>query len=114
MFRALCKRRHVGIRYERYAHAITASVVANVHRTRDEDLIISPFDFVRDEESNQKLERKRKAKAFVNKIIKGLPITATRETLLDKRARAIADLQADGYVDAESIFDELFPHLKGG
>jgi hypothetical protein len=111
-FRALCKRRNVRIRYERYAHALTASAVYNVNRHSADDPIISAFDFVRDEEASEKREHLLKAKRFVKKVIGGMPIMTPMEKLLEKRLAVIADLKASGYKDGEAIFDECFPHLK--
>ena len=50
MFSALCKRRNVKIKYERFANAQTAAAVYNVNRGKADDPIVQPFDFVRDDE----------------------------------------------------------------
>ena len=57
MFQALCNRRNVRIKYERFANAQTAAAVYNVNRVKADDPIISAMDFVRDEESSRKKER---------------------------------------------------------
>jgi hypothetical protein len=110
-FQALCKRRNIRIRYERYAHSITASVVANVNRGQD-DAVIHPFDFVRDDESARKKEERNKAKRYAKKVIGNLPPTTPQEKMQEIRTKAIADLKASGHSDAEEIFDSCWPSLK--
>ena len=111
MFQALCKRRNVRIKYERYAHAITASVVANVNRGKAEDPTIAPFDFVRDEESSRKKEHLERAKKHCKKVM-NVPPGTTSERIQEIRRAAIKDLEASGYKNAEQIFDECWPSLK--
>jgi hypothetical protein len=111
MFQALCKRRNVRIKYERLANALTASVVANVNRSNADDPVIVPFDFVRDDESAQRKERLNAAKRHCRKVL-NVPPKTSREKIVEIRGKAIKDLEAAGYPDAEQIFDSCWPHLK--
>lgn len=111
-FRELAKRRNVAIRYERYANAMTASAVYNVHRGSEDSPVVSAFDFIRDEESARKLERLREAKRHYKTVIGQMPMTTPRAKFLDVRRRAIADVRAIGFNNAEAIFDEVWPSLK--
>ena len=111
-FKELAKRRNVRIRYERYANALTASAVYNVHRTGEDAPVVTAFDFVRDEEASAKLEKVREGKRYIKKVIGGLPMTTPRSRFIEVRRKAIADLQASGYNDPEALFDEVWPHLK--
>jgi hypothetical protein len=110
MFQALCKRRNVRIKYERLANALTASVVANVNRSKADDPIIQPFDFIRDGESAQKKERLDAAKRHCKKVM-NVPSGTSREKIMEIRGRAIKDLEAAGYENAENIMDSCWPHL---
>jgi len=111
-FQALARRRNIRIKYERFANALTASAVYNANRHSAEDPVITAMDFVRDEAQSEKREKILTAKRFINKVISSLPITTPREVLVEKRKKAIQDLQASGYQEAEIIFDECFPSLK--
>ncbi len=66
MFQALCKRRNIRIRYERYAHAMTASAVYNVNRANRDDRLLMPMDFVRVEtpEDRRKDEEEHNRRAL--------------------------------------------------
>jgi hypothetical protein len=111
-FHELAKRRNVAIRYERYASALTAAAVYNVHRGSVDDQVVAAYDFVRPEAEAIKLEKVREGKRHINKVICGLPMTTTRAKLLDVRRKAIIDLKASGYQDPEAMFNECWPHLK--
>jgi hypothetical protein len=111
MFQALCKRRNVGIRYERYANALTASAVYNSIRGSEDSPTICAFDFIRDEKESIKLEKLREGKKFCKKVIGQLPMTTPRSKFLDVRRKAIIDLAASGYEDPETLFDSVWPHL---
>jgi hypothetical protein len=111
-FQALCKRRNTRIKYERYANALTASAVYNVNRHSDDTPAISAFDFIRDDASAEKADKLRKAKMFCKKVIAGLGMSATKEKMVEVRAKAIVDLKASGYENAEEIFDGCWPSLR--
>jgi hypothetical protein len=111
MFVALCKRRNIHIRYQQYANAITAAAVYNTNRSKAEDPIVEALDFVRDEKSRAKKERLDKAKNHCRKVMM-VPSGTPREKILEIRLRAIKDLEASDYSDAEQIFDSCWPSLK--
>jgi len=110
-FNALCKRRNIRIRYERYAHAITASAIYNCNRADADASIVTAFDFIRTEEDAEKLEKLNKAKRFIKQAL-ALPLGTDRAKFLEVRGKVIQDLKASGYQDAEQIVDESFPSLK--
>ena len=110
-FNALCTRRNIRIRYERYANAITAAAVYNANRRSSDDAIVSAFDFVRDEQESEKQERLLKAKKFVRQAL-ALPLGTSREKFLEVRIKVVADLKASGYDDATQIVDDCFPSLR--
>lgn len=112
MFQALCKRRNIGIRYDRYANALTASAVYNTNRSSEESPILTAFDFIRDEEQAARLEKLREAKRFVKTAIGQMPMTTPRAKFIEIRRKAITDLTASGYDNAEAIFDSVWPSLK--
>ncbi len=110
-FRALCKRRNIRIKYERYANALTASAVYNVNRRSEETPTVTAFDFIRDEIDAEKKEQRNKAKSFV-KTAFNVRLGTPMEKILEIKVKVIADLKAAGYTDAEEIVYECFPHLK--
>jgi hypothetical protein len=112
MFQALCKRRNIRIKYERYAHAQTAAAVYNTARTKADDPTVHPFDFVRDEESQRKKEELGKFRAFAQRAIGVLPIGTVQEKILEVRLKAVKDLEVAGCKDAEGLMDSVWPHLK--
>jgi hypothetical protein len=111
-FNALCKRRNIKIRYERYANAITASAIYNCNCPDRDTPLVTAFDFVRDEKDTEKREKLLKAKRFVKDTLGGLPFGIERAKFLEMRFKVIADLVASGYDDAEQIVDECFPTLN--
>ena len=111
MFQALCKRRNIRLKYERFANAQTAAAVYNTSRAKDAP-IIQPFDFVRDEESQRKKDELDKFKAFAKRAIGVLPIDVAQEKVLEVRLKAIKDLEAAGCRDAEGLMDSVWPNLK--
>ena len=112
MFQALCKRRNIRIRYERFANAQTAAAVYNTNRHSVEDPLVEPFDFIRDDESAQRKERLMKAKRYINRALGAFPLSTTREKILEIRQKAITDLKASGYADAEQIVNAMYPNLQ--
>lgn len=111
-FKELAKRRNIGIRYDRYANALTASAVYNTNRSSEESPILTAFDFIRDEEQAAKLEKLREAKRFIKTAIGQMPMTTPRAKFLEIRRKSIADLTASGYSNAVDIFDSVWPSLK--
>jgi hypothetical protein len=112
MFQALCKRRNIRLKYERYANALTASAVYNTARTKADDPTVHPFDFVRDEESQRNKDELEKLKAFARRTIGVLPIGTTLEKILEVRMKVIKDIEVAGCRDAEGLVDGVWPHLK--
>jgi hypothetical protein len=112
MFKALCRRRNVGIRYNRYAAAMTASAVYNVNRGSPDAPILTAFDFIRPEEDAIRLQKIRETEQYIKTVIGHLPMTTPREKYLDVRRKVIIDLAASGNADAEELFDRVWPHLK--
>jgi hypothetical protein len=112
MFQELAKRRNTRIRYDRYAAGMTAAAVYNVNRAGDDAPVITAFDFVRDDAAAAKLEKLREAKRFVKSAIGQMPMMTPRTKLLEIRSKAITDLTASGYNNAEAIFDSVWPTLK--
>jgi hypothetical protein len=112
-FNALCKRRNIGIRYERYANAIVAAAVYNVNRHDADAPVVTAFDFVRDEKDSEAREKQLKAKRFVRQAL-ALPLGTSREKFLEVRIKVVEDLKASGYENAVQIVDECFPSLKDG
>jgi hypothetical protein len=111
MFQALCIRRNVRIRYERFANALTAASVYNVHRATDDSPIISAFDFVREPDPDR--EQTQQIKRLIKNVVGSMPAGSAREKYLEVRERTIASLVTQGRTDAEAIFDQCWPSLKG-
>ena len=110
MFNALCRRKRIRYKYERLAHALTASAVYNCNRASKDSPIIQPFDFVREVD---KAEEERLAiMAIIRKAIGEAAAKASREKLLRIRANVIASLGMRGRTDGEKLFDECWPTLK--
>lgn len=112
MFQALCKRRNVRIKYERFANAQTAAAVYNVHRRKVEDQVVEAMDFVRDDEQARERDELRKARTFAQRAIGMLKMGTPLEKIMEVRRKAIADLAASGRKDAEEIMNEMWPTLK--
>jgi len=112
MFLALGKRRVIGQRYERYAHALTASAVYNTSRTKQDDPMVEPFDFVMTDEQSDAKARKARFTVFVKKAIGSMPMSTSMEKLLEVRSKVIKDLGVAGCEEPEKFFDSIWPHLK--
>lgn len=112
MFQALCKRRNVNIRYDRYANALTASAVYNTARTSEDMPVISAFDFIRDESEAIKIERTREVKKYIKQVIGQMPMSTSRTRYLEVRSKVINDLTRTGNENAEALFDSVWPSLK--
>jgi len=111
-FQALCKRRNIRIKYERYANALTTAAVYNSRRTKVDDPIVEAMDFVRDEKQALERESLRKARGYAQRAVGSLPMGTPLEKVLEVRRKAIADLKASGRKDAEEIMNEMWPTLK--
>lgn len=111
MFFALCKRRNVALKYERYANAQTAAAVYNVNRHNAEDPLVRAMDFVMDSEQSNKREELLKIKRFIRSSIQAVPMSAPRSKFLEVRRNVIQKLAAQGQ-DGETLFDHLWPSLK--
>jgi len=110
MFNALCRRKRIRYKYERLAHALTASAVYNCNRASKDSPVIQPFDFVREVD---KAEEERMAiVAIIRKAIGEAAAKAPREKLLRIRMNVIASLAKRGRTDGEAIFNEVWPTLK--
>lgn len=112
MFQALCKRRNVRIKYDRFANAMTAAAIYNVNRSSENDPMVRAFDFVMTDEQAKQREQRISFTRFIKKTIGGLPLHITPEGLRKKRLNVIADLRASGCTNPEEMFDEIWPHLK--
>ncbi len=112
MFQALCKRRNIAIRYDRYASALTASAVYNVHRGSADDPVVVAYDFIRPEAEAIALQKVRDTQRYVKQVIGQLPMSTPRAKYLEIRDKTIADLRVSGHSNAEELFDQVWPHLK--
>jgi hypothetical protein len=108
LFHALWKRRTVRLKYERFAAAQAAAATYNVNRGEDSP-IITAMDFVRDDDAQQEVERKREMRRTLNQLG---TIRGDRKKLLKMRSSMIASLKARGYYDAEEMCNEVWPSLK--
>lgn len=111
-FQALARRRAAGIKHLRYANALTASAVYNVNRSKADDPLIRPFDFVMDDEQAERREQKRRFTAYVHKALGHLPSGTTMEKTLSVRLKVIEDLRASGCADPEAFVNGIYPSLK--
>jgi hypothetical protein len=108
MFQALCRRRNVRLKHERFANALTASAVYNVNRGSDSPAL-SPFDFVR--EPDPQAEQTRAIKQQIRQAIGAMPCDTPKVKLLEIRERVINSLKSQGRHDAEQIWAECWPSL---
>lgn len=111
MFQALCHRRNIRIKYERFANAQTAAAVYNTARTSEDQPVVTAFDFVRDEEQSARRERNLQARRFIRSVVMSTPMNAGRNKFLEARANAIKKLKEGGFAEAEQVFNEMFPNL---
>lgn len=105
MFHALCKRRNIHFKYNRLAHAMTASAIYNVNRASSESPVVQPFDFIR--EPDPELERRNDIKRVIKEAV-GRAIITSPDKFQELRSRTIASLTAQGRKDAEQLFNECF------
>ncbi len=116
-FQALCKRRNLKFKMDRYAAAIPASAIYNVNRASTDAPLIEPMDFVREPDPyrEQSSEIKKAIRHSLRQLL-AMPCKGQRpvslEQLQDVRTRFINNLKAQGRDDAEALFDECMPSLK--
>lgn len=91
---------------------MTAAAVYNVNRGKTEDPMLTPYDFVRDEESSRKKEELQNVKRFIKKALGNQPMSTPREKLLEIRLKVITDVRASGREDAEQLVNECWPSLR--
>jgi hypothetical protein len=109
-FQALCKRRNLKFKMDRYANALTAAAIYNVNRASTDAPLIEPMDFVREPDPYR--ENTLEIKRLIKQVICQLPACTTTEKLQKIRTRTIASLSSQGRTDAEQLFDECWPSLK--
>jgi hypothetical protein len=111
MFQALCRRRNIRLKHERFANALTASAVYNVNRASSDSPIMTAFDFVRDEKSSRARAERLAIKAQIAQSVGTMPTDTPREKFMEIRQRVIASLTAKGRADAEELWKEVWPTL---
>jgi len=104
MFNALLERREVAFRYQCLCAGLIASTLLNMHMKPDSTRV-SPYDFAPTVADDNERERDRAKQNLVSlfAMIEGSPDFFER-----MRDKAIAGLKADGFEDAEEIFEEVF------
>jgi hypothetical protein len=110
MFNALCKRKRIRYKYERLAHALTASAVYNCNRASKDSPIIQPFDFIREVDAAQ--EEVLLIKSLIKKAIGEAAVKTPRAKLLRIRMNVIASLAKRGRTDGEALFNSVWPTLR--
>jgi len=105
MFAALLERRAFRFRYDNYIAGVVAAMVWNASPGRGKDSpVASAYDFVpRPAADAERDEIKRNISALFATVQIRTPEQAEK-----LRQRALAGLKAQGYADAEEIFDEVF------
>jgi len=112
MFNALCKRRNIHFKYDRFAAGMICSAVYNVNRAGADTPMLSAFDFIREEKDTAAKEETRKIKALIKQVVGQLPSDTPKDKLNVIRSRTIASLKSQGRQDAEELFDSCWPTLK--
>ncbi len=110
MFNALCKRRNIKMKHERFANALTAAAVYNVNRAGDSE-ILTAYDFVRDAKDSEARSQRQTLKRQIKDAIGRLPADAPRARCLKVRESVIAGMVALGRTDAEELWAECWPDL---
>lgn len=111
MFTALCNRRNIRLKHERYSNALTAAAVYNVNRATTDVPMISAFDFVRDAESSKARSEEMVLKRQIKDAIDTLPCNTPREAMLDIRRKIVDKLKGIGRTDAEELWADVWPSL---
>ena len=73
MSNALCARRNIHFKYDRFAAGIVASAVYNVNRASADSPMITAFDFVRDEKDAAARAEVQNIKGVIKHVIGQLP-----------------------------------------
>lgn len=111
MFTALCKRRNVRLKQDRFANAITAASIYNVHRAGTDAELVTPFDFVRDAAQTEELDKVRLLKRQIRDAVTRMPNNTTREAFLKIRKNVIAGIEKLGRTDGAELWAECWPTL---
>jgi len=111
MFNALCERRNIRFKHDRYAAGMVAASVYNCARASKDAPLITAFDFVRSAEDAEARAEIDKIKALIKKVVGAMPSDTPMAKLQDVRNRTIASLKAQGRQDAEQLFSECWPSL---
>lgn len=111
MFKALCHRRNVHMKHTRYANALTAAAVYNVHRPTQETEMLTAFDFVRDEKASRALMEVRTLKRQILEAVGQMPTNTPREKFMRLRENIISQITALGRTDAKELWAECWPSL---
>lgn len=110
MFQALCKRRNLRFKMDRYANGLTAAAIYNVNRGSSDTPIIEPMDFVREPDPFR--EQTNAIRKTIKQVVGQLPVGTKPEQIAEIRTRVISSLLRQGRKDAEQLFDECWPSLK--
>lgn len=111
MFGALCKRRNIRLKHERFANALTASAVYNVHRSGKDDPMVTAFDFVRDAKQSEAHSQTQLLRRQIKDAVGRLPSDTPRAKCLQIRENIITELVALGRADASELWAECWPDL---
>ena len=87
MFAALCKRRNIRLKHERFANALTASAVYNVHRAGADVPMVTAYDFVRDAKQSEAHEQTQLLKRQIQEAVTRMPANTPREKFMKVRAK---------------------------
>ncbi len=112
MFYALCARRNIHFKYDRFAAGMVCSAVYNVNRASSDSPMLTAFDFVREPKDAAAKAETDKIKAVIKQVIGQLPSDTPKDRLHGIRSRTIASLKSQGREDAEQLFDSCWPSLK--
>lgn len=111
MFGALCNRRNIRLKHERFANAQTAAAVYNVNRVSNQTPLMTAYDFVRDEAASKARAEMLAIKAGIKQAVGCAKWDTPREKFLAMRLRIIKQLEAQGRIDAKELWAECWPDL---
>jgi len=109
MFVALCKRRNVRLKHEKFANAQTAAAVYNVATRSAEPL--TAYDFVRDPKEAEAHEQRQTLKRQIKDAVIRMPQDTDRAKFMRLRGNIIKQLEAIGRTDAAELWAECWPSL---